>query len=187
MAGITRINITDAWVRNAERSVLNKLLTPAANQLYTTQFNLADNEVKVRDCKLGSHWANCDTQDGIDLWITKANGAVYSVQEKLLGVERFKTATFTTINHNGTESLWTTCKADIWMTAYGRRTSEGNYDIQDWIMIKLNELREIDKGQTLRWQYSENKTNGEKAKFKFLEFCDVPLECVLYCSDYEKI
>ena len=182
MAGIYRINITDQWKRNPERRALSKALEPAANEIYQKWFRLIDDKVYLRDCKLGSEQADQDTTYGKDLYLFKNNGDVYTVQEKLLSAP-YKTVTFTTVNHNGTAGLWTTCKADIWFVGYGRNTASGDNSIQDWMIIKFAELRDLDKQRVLPWKYNQNNTNGEKAKFQYLDFHQVPRECVLASSD----
>jgi hypothetical protein len=183
MVGIERIKIKSEsdWLGNYQK--VNRDCEPMANKLYIKLFTalgmpLAGEEIQETLCEKEDAIGRYDWKEGIDIILHFADGTKATMQEKYL-TYHISTMTFETEKTSGKPGAWYYCTAQYYFIACAKNYTTGDTSFQDWMLINLAMLHSIDMKTVLPWKNNKNKNNGRRASFKYLEFNDVPKDCIV--------
>ena len=182
MAGIVRIAIQSKNKKDW-RFIMARELAPMADNLYRTIFNklnmpLIEGSEDI-ECTIDEAKARYDWEEGIDCLLYFTNGVKATLQEKYLTYWK-STATFEESKNSGKPGAWYYCTAQYYFVGYARKyLHEKVLAFQDWIMIDLPNIHRKDATKNLNWQYNKNKKDGRRSPFRYLNFKDVPTDCIV--------
>lgn len=187
MAGIKRVHITDVVNgRGAWRFRDSRRLWPAANQLYRDAFAdigmpLADGDEEL-ECSKDGYDAGYDSDLGIDVLLTFANGQTATMQEKFL-FTKYNTVTVEYYQNPAMdiEGDWFTMKCQYYFVGYdfpktGRRFST-------WVLLDWPRLQLATAQERVYWQITPNKHDGARANFKHTPIHVLPADVVIAASN----
>lgn len=160
-----------------------------SNSVYRNIFpQLADGEMII-ECTKDEAIARYDHREGVDVILETVDGLRFTVQEKILTFSR-STMTFETRKNSGALGAWYYCTAQLYFTAYSRHYLDtGVPSFQDWMLINYTALRLADLRGELngKWGMNENKTDGRKSEFRFIDFRDIPESCIVSRAQAEQL
>lgn len=184
MSGIERIKIIGTW--HDWRTEIAELHAHTADNIYKKVFNLADGVESIKVSK-DEAMARYDWKEGIDIILTSTSGTRMTVQEKILTFFE-STMTFEDVKTSGAKGAWYYCTAQYYFVGYSRKywdwknrvvLSDAVIGLQDWMIVDLPALHREDEKGNVNWGYKENGKDGRKSKFRFVNFRDVPSNCVI--------
>ena len=174
MAGITRIKIISTW--HDWRTQLAQDLAPAAN------------DIEIVEVSKEEAIARYDWSEGIDVILTSNTGARSTLQEKFLTYDREFTATFEEKKSNGDLGAWYYCTAQYYFVGYAlkywdwrNRVIINNpiMDFQEWRLLDFPAMRRADTSGAIQWKYDQNTMDGRRASFRYVNFDDIPDNCII--------
>jgi len=174
MPGITRIHIKSDW--NDWRTKISRDHEWIADNLYRHIFDLEDG-LKIETVKKEEAIARYDWQQGIDVILTRKDGSKATIQEKFLQF-RDCTVTFETKKSSGEPGVWFYCTAQYYFVGYLIPEIK-NYEFRDYILLNLPKFHDVDNKSRLPWLFKKNKKDNRRANFKYINFNDTPVCCVV--------
>ena len=181
MAGIVRINIQSDW--NSWRIKMSRDLAPTADKLYRNIFNGINMPLRSGNdsitCTKFEAMSRYDWEEGIDCILYFENGTKATMQEKYLTYHN-STITFEENKTSGVPGAWYYCTAQYYFVGYARNYKLNNvFDFQDWILVDLPAIHRKDAAYELPWKFNRNNKDGSRATFRYLNFGDVPDDCIV--------
>jgi hypothetical protein len=179
MPGINRIRIVGSdW--HDHRHDFAQAHEPLSSEIYRQVFpDLKAGEQMIETTKEDA-MARYDHKEGVDVILEFEDGMRMTVQEKILSYPYATTITFEDEKNSGAKGAWYYCTAQLYFTAYSRRwEKEKIIDFQDWILINYTSLRLEHRRQPLPWGFRANGRDGRRSTFRYLNFDQVPLSCIV--------
>jgi len=176
--GIVRFSIIDevkgpgSW-----RFKKSKRRWPVSHRLYREAFNRLDSPLlpdeRIVECTRDEFVAGYDYDLGIDVILTLENQTEMTLQEKFLYTS-FCTVTVEYMQNPDIDELgdWFKMKAQLYFVGYDRQNS---LTFQEWILLNWSAVQIA----AIPWLERRNGRDGAKASFRYAEFVEFPMDCVM--------
>ena len=189
MAGITRIRINSNW--QDWRTEMAIELAPMADDIYREAFAsigmpLASGVADI-DCTKQEALSRYDWKEGVDLIFRFEAGNKATAQEKFLTYYE-STLTVEETKTSGKPGAWYYCTAQYYFIGYARQWSTYNRPeaewpkmpvFHDWILTSFPALQRADARGLVPWLFNGNKRDGRRARFRYVNFKDIPGDCII--------